>query len=224
MRKSLFSVNISNIKKHIKNYQKNIVSFIGGGGCTVGLVSPRTNCQLLQEINSSFIKLSQEVANLKNYFAIYKQKLTKGEAVNERLKQQLNLSLYKTDAVEQYGQLENLRIFNVPESNSNIDDEEEMALHTAKEMNVNLTDMEIQRAHRLGPKRNGKPRPIIVKFMCYKKRSQFISSKKKLNDSAKFSNVYVAEDLTSLRAKLLRYVEDECNNQLKQITQKMLQS
>ena len=28
----LFSVNISNIKKHIKNYQKNIVSFIGGGG------------------------------------------------------------------------------------------------------------------------------------------------------------------------------------------------
>ena len=32
VRKSLLSVNISNIKKHIKNYQKNTVSFIGGGG------------------------------------------------------------------------------------------------------------------------------------------------------------------------------------------------
>ena len=32
VRKSLFNVNISNTKKHIKNYQKNTVSFIGGGG------------------------------------------------------------------------------------------------------------------------------------------------------------------------------------------------
>ena len=33
--------------------------------------------QQLQEIYSSFKKLLQEVANLKNDFAIYKQKLTK---------------------------------------------------------------------------------------------------------------------------------------------------
>ena len=92
-----------------------------------------------------------------------------------------------------------------------------MALHIAKEMNINLTDMEVQRAHRLGPKRNGKPRPIIVKFMCYKKRSQFFSSKKKLKDSARFSNAYAAEDLTLLRAKLLRYVKNESNNQFEQI-------
>ena len=141
--------------------------------------------QQLQEINSSFKKLLQEVANLKNNFAIYKQKLTKAEVVDERLKQ-LNLSLYKTDALEQYRRRENLTIYSVPESNSNIDDGEEMALHIAKEMSVNLTDMEIQRAHRLGRKRNGKPKPMIVKFICYKKRSQCISSKKKLKDSAKF--------------------------------------
>ena len=49
------------------------------------------------------------------------------------------------------------------------------------------------------------------------KSSQFISSKKKLKDSVKFSNVYVAEDFTSLRAKLQRYVKDECNNQFEQI-------
>ena len=47
---------------------------------------------------------------MKNDFAIYKQKLSKAEAVNERLRQQLNLSLYKTDALEQYGRRENLRI------------------------------------------------------------------------------------------------------------------
>ena len=59
MRKSLFSVNISNIKKHIKNYQKNTVSFICGGGCTVGLVSPRTivSAAVIQWKNHKFLIL-----------------------------------------------------------------------------------------------------------------------------------------------------------------------
>ena len=53
MRKSLFSVNISNSKKHIKNYQKNTVLFIDCGGCTVGLVSPRTNSSTKGKISSA---------------------------------------------------------------------------------------------------------------------------------------------------------------------------
>ena len=43
--------------------------------------------QQLLKINSSFKKLLQEVANLKNDFAIYKQKLSKAEVVKERLRQ-----------------------------------------------------------------------------------------------------------------------------------------
>ena len=61
----------------------------------------KEDCQQLQEINCSFKKLLQEVGNLKNDFAIYKQKLTEAEIVNERLKQQLNLSHCKIDALEQ---------------------------------------------------------------------------------------------------------------------------
>ena len=78
------------------------------------------------------------MANLKNNFAIYEQKLTEAEVANERLKQELNLSLYKTDALEQYGRRENLGIYSVPESNNNIDDGKEMTPKIAKEMNVNL--------------------------------------------------------------------------------------
>ena len=57
----------------------------------------------------------------------------------------------------------------MPESNSNTDGGEEMVSKIAKEMNINLIDMEIQCAHRLVRKRNGKPKPIIVKFMFHKK-------------------------------------------------------
>ena len=75
-------------------------------------------------------------------------------------------------------------------------------------MNINLTNMKIPRPHRLGRKGNGYPIPIIVRFMCNKKQSILISSKKKLKDNVRFSNVFVAEGLTSLLAKWLRYVKD----------------
>ena len=42
------------------------------------------------------------------------------------------LQQYRTKTIEQYGRRENLRIYNVPESNNNTDDGEEMTLKIAK--------------------------------------------------------------------------------------------
>ena len=66
--RSLFSVNISNIKKHMKNYQKNTVSFIGGE-YTVGLASPQTMRQKLHvslnlRMKVKVLKISHIVTNL----------------------------------------------------------------------------------------------------------------------------------------------------------------
>ena len=89
--------------------------------------------------------------------------------------------------------------------------------YTKRSKFINHWKYEVQLSHGLDPKRNESLKPIIAIFMCYKKRNQFISSKKKVKDSVRFSNVFVAEDLISLRAKLLRYVKDKCNNQFEQI-------
>ena len=69
--------------------------------------------------------------------------------------------------------------------------------------------------HRIGVKktsRNAKPRPVIVRFVSYQKRNEFLFEKSKLKKSMHFGNAFITEDLTPLRSKLLRYVKKECDN------------
>ena len=77
--------------------------------------------------------------------------------------------MYKLDELEQYGRRENLRIYNVPEEQDENDDGEKIVLKIAKELKIELHKSDIQRAHRLG-KPGNKPRPIIARFISYKKR------------------------------------------------------
>ena len=51
---------------------------------------------------------------------------------NQRLKQQLNWFLYKSDSLEQYGRRENLRIYSVPESANKKYDGEDIIVEIAK--------------------------------------------------------------------------------------------
>ena len=59
---------------------------------------------------------------------------------------------------------------------------------------------------------NLKPRPIISRFMSYKKRNEFMYSKSNLKGTTKFKETFVLEDLTPPRAKLFNYVKKECND------------
>ena len=94
----------------------------------------------------------EEVKSLKNEIERTNCKPKRLEIENERLKKSVNLSLFKIDALEQYGRRENLRIHGIPESKNNQDDGEEIVLKIAKSLNVDLQPCEIQTAHRLGKK------------------------------------------------------------------------
>ena len=48
--------------------------------------------------------------------------------------------------------------------------------------------------------------------MSYKKRSEFLHVKKKRKENAIYKSAFITEDLTPLRTKLLRYVEEECED------------
>ena len=54
--------------------------------------------------------------------------------------------------------------------------------------------------------RNAKPQPIIVRFAFYKKRNKILLAEAKLKDSTFFQSAFFTEDITLLRAKLLRYI------------------
>ena len=71
---------------------------------------------------------------------------------NAKLKQALNLTNFKLDNLEQHGRRKNLRIYNIPESDSNRDDGESQMKNVAKALNVKLDQNDIQRAYRLRKK------------------------------------------------------------------------
>ena len=169
--------------------------------------------QQLQEINETIKLLKDELQSLKGELAESKSLVNAVKAENVQLKQALNLTNFKLDNLEQYGRRENLRIHNIPEPLTNIEDGEEKVLKLAEALKINLSSIEIQRAHRLGKKKtNMKPRPIIVRFQSYKKRSEFLYRKSNLKNHEEFHSAFISEDLTPTRAKLLRYLKEECDN------------
>ena len=47
--------------------------------------------------------------------------------------------------------------------------------------------------------------------MSNPKRQEFVFAKAKIRDMEGYLGVFIAEDLTQLRAKLVKYVKNECN-------------
>ena len=156
--------------------------------------------QLLQNINKTVKGLKEELKSLR-------EELNKSKKDLKATKQALNLTNSQLDDLEQYGRRENIRIHNVAESTSAKDDGEDVLFKVADALKIKLAEYDIQRVHRIGVKktsRNAKPRPVIVRFVSYQKRNEFLFEKSKLKKSMHFGNAFIIEDLTPLRSKLLR--------------------
>ena len=162
---------------------------------------------ILKKVNS----LKEEINDLKAELKQSKEEIKLLKLENGDLKQALNFNTAQIDDMQQYSRRENLRIYGIEKSNSNKDDGETVILNVAKTLGIQLEAKDVQRAHRLGKKkRSGKPRPIIARFVSYKKRTQFLKKKATLKENDEFKTAFIVEDLTPLRQKLLNYVKNEC--------------
>jgi len=61
-------------------------------------------------------------------------------------------------------------------------------------------------------KKHENPRPIIARFVSYKKRNEFLTNKRDLKNTEGRQHVFVCEDLTPLRYKLLKYMQKSCSD------------
>ena len=105
----------------------------------------------------------------------------------------------ETDRQEQYSRKNCLLIHGIPENKNENTDVLAMEVIDTK-MDIKITENDIDRTHRIGkPKNNGKPRPIILKFVRYNDRKKVVFSKKLL----KVSGVSITESLTAFRMKKL---------------------
>ena len=135
-----------------------------------------------------------------------KKKQLRGEMV-----QKTNLVVFQLE--RQQPIRENILIHGVEENKDN-DDGEKVLFKIADELEFDLEDNEIQRVHRLGQKRrnNENPRPIFARFVSYKKRNKFLANKRELKNIEGRQHVFICEDLTPLRYKLLKYMQKSCSD------------
>lgn len=117
------------------------------------------------------------------------------------------LNRYENDRLEQYMRRDNLRIVGLAEEE---DENEEIlqakTIEVAADMGVTVEPGDISTVHRLG-KPGERSRPVIVRFCHRKKRNEMMIKKKELKRKGR--NIYINEDLTPLRATLLKIVKEQ---------------
>ena len=114
---------------------------------------------------------------------------------------------------EQYSRRYSVRIYGV-ESVADVNDDGNDWVKTVidfcrDQLEVEIDQAEIDRAHRIGPAKGSGPRALNVKFKDYATKSKVMKNKKKL----KGKNVYVNEDLTWRNQQFLKHVRQVCKNQ-----------
>lgn len=126
------------------------------------------------------------------------------------LKNEIDLLKLKIDDQEQRSRNSCLLVHGIKESNGeNTDALVEEVINDS--LGIQLSDIDIQRSHRLGPKRNdsdrpntrsqnSRPRPIIFRFGNLKKRNEVYYAKKKL----KGKGIVITENLTKTRYTLFK--------------------
>lgn len=106
----------------------------------------------------------------------------------------------KIDKIEQNSQLNNLRVFNLPEKTGENTKTEILKFINGK-FSTNIHDSDVEQCYRIGKtsRSNDAPRGIFIRFKCFNTRQQIYRSKKLL----KGSKVVIREDLTKQRLHLL---------------------
>jgi len=119
--------------------------------------------------------------------------------------QKNNLIVFQLNKHEQYIRRENIFIYGVEEDNGDNDDGEKVLFSVADDLEIDLQPNDIQSVHRLGQKKRNKenPRPIITRFVTYKKRNEFLANKRNLKNIEGRQHAFACEHLAPLRAKTL---------------------
>ena len=186
---------------------------VGGVDATVGDIT----AQVILAIQPIFIKTvtSAVTAAVSAAFRHLKDEIQGIEIVKEELKAvkeelraaktNMQINRFEIDRLEQYSRRDSVRVCGIAETdNENTND---IVVRVAKDMGVVISPNDISVSHRVGGPRRGrtsdKPRPILAKFVRREFKSQIMYRKKNLREVEAYRNVYVQEDLTKARSKLV---------------------
>ena len=128
------------------------------------------------------------------------------ESDRVRLQQEIEKLQADLEDHQQYSRRTNILIHGCDEEpNENIEEKVLDILSDKDKMDLPISRYEIGRTHRLGPKHQGKKRPIIVRFISNRQKELVYANKKKL----KGTKLLITENLTKQRYDLLKSCWDD---------------
>jgi len=120
----------------------------------------------------------------------------------------------KQDDIEQYSRRNSIRISGITENKD--ENTDELVMKTIKEkLNIDITTNDIDRSHRVGLRKPGKPRQIIVKLVRHNKKVEILKNRKVLKNIS--TNIRIYEDLSKGRMDAIQ----EINNSAKLFIEKL---
>ena len=165
---------------------------------------PDIKAAIKTEVTASTKALTTEIQSLRTE----NEKLRKDV---DDLTKRLSKAESDNDALEQYTRRNSVRISGVPED-FNGENTDGIVLKIAEELEVPLNPSDIDRSHRVGkvdnksrsaPGASHRHRDIIVKFATYNAKQRLFQKRMDLREIEERQNVFVNEDLTRTRSKLL---------------------
>ena len=188
----------------------------GGGGFT------QADRDVINKILDSNKKMETEITSLKTSLKTAHQVISTQNKTINYLHTQVNLANYRNDSNNQYGRKESIKLAgteglgnDAEKIIADIAREIENATRLAAEndssktpVHINLNiENDIQRCHFLGTAK----KRVICKFKSYKQRMKFLRNKRIINGAkeGKYKNVFIMEDMTPLRARLVWYIKDK---------------
>ena len=159
---------------------------------------PKWMKPFLESIKSFAMDLNQHLDLLEGKLAI-------NENVSSNLKKEVDKLRDELDDQQQYSRRTCLLLHGVKEEQRE-DVESKVKEVLDSKLEVKLDEKDIARTHRLGKKKDdGKPRPIIIRFLSYRQRKKVFDKKRKL----KGSKIILTENLSKKRYALLQRCKTE---------------
>lgn len=174
----------------------------------IALIFQNTNDLRDNQIKGTrqYDEIQESLQAISDRFDDYEADRKKKDETINRLENEVSVLNVKvselTSAVEKQEQYSRRNCLLLHGINENKDeDTDKISLNTLNEnLQLELTELNIERSHRIGkPKPNGKPRPIIIKFVRYNVRRK-VHERKKMFKGKKIS---ITESLTAFRMSKL---------------------
>lgn len=161
---------------------------------------------LRQEMTDNFENMKKEMLELRGEVESLKKENTILRQENEGLRSHMFFLDKKVDALENRSRRSNLLFYGLPASPNETPDQCEKVVRDLLETKMGLSNIGMERVHRLNNKPNS---PAVVCFSSYKTKVKILKEKK---EKLKDSDVFIGEDFSSnvreIRKKLLVHLKE----------------